>query len=190
MTYLRPQAALSGCACRGKGGALGSDGLGSLGDVVDPTQVQAIGAPAGIDPVAYLIAHLNRYTAAAGAPIAFQIASSPLPISSVVNGDIASRALWVLTRRAGAANLASADPATRALMTTVGQAWVNPAGYVRANLPAVIDVVRLFADLNALPKAVGVPQIDTTWADMKTPAIVVGILGAAYLMLGKRGRRR
>jgi len=180
MSFIRPQAVLSGCECRGKGGA--------MGDLVDPTAISATGAPSGVDPIVFLRAHLNRYTAAGGAPIAFQIAPTPLPVIGGLDGDVASRALWVLTRRAGAADMAYADASTKALIKTVGSAWANPVAYVAKNLAAVTDVVRLYGDQNRLADAKGVPSMGPS-LPISTPVLVVGLLALGYLATRKKGRR-
>lgn len=191
MTYLRSPASVSGCACRSKATGL-SGVMEALGAILDPTQIKAIGAPSGVDPVVYLRAQLNRYTAQAGAPIAFQYATTQLPLTSSLDGDVAARALWILNMRAGYASTMTADPATAALLQTYGSAWSNPVAYVEKNLSAVIDVVRLFGDSKGLPKAVGVAETSII-GDLSPQKIAIagGLAVVGYLVLTrkKRGRR-
>lgn len=185
MPYVRTHAELGGCACRGCG-------KGALGDIVDPTQVKAIGAPTGTDPALYLRAQLNRYTIAGGAPATnFQIAPDALPLTTTIDLPTASRALFVLGRRAGAAyKQFPQDPATKALLATYANAWVDPIGYVTKNLSAVIDVVRLFADLLGLPAAKGVPSMIGGFAMTKERVVLIGAaaFAAYHLFYKRRGR--
>ena len=179
MPYVRTQAELGDCACRGCGKA-------AFGDV------SAIGAPSGTDPALYLRAQLNRYTIAGGAPATnFQIAPDALPLTTTIDAATASRALFVLGRRAGAAyKQFPQDAATKALLSTYATAWANPIGYVTTNLMAVIDVVRLFADLLGLPPAKGVPQMVGGFAMTTERMVLVGAAAfAAYHLFVKRRRR-
>lgn len=188
MSYVPPPRALSGCACRGCGkGALGADTT-----TLDPTQVRAIGAPAGTDPALYLRAQLNRYTIAGGASTAQSpIAADALPLTNTIDATAASRALFVLGRRAGDANQTYKDAATAALMTTYAGAWRNPIGYVSSNLPAVIDVVRLYGDKLGLPAAKGVPSMIGGFTMTTEKLVLLGAAAiAAYTMFGKRRRSR
>jgi hypothetical protein len=185
MTYHRSARADLGCACRGCG-------KGALGGIVDPTQIKAIGAPVGIDPALYLRAQLNRYTVAGGATTAQSpIAPDALPLVPSIDATTAARALFVLGRRAGDAAQTYKDAATTALLATYGAAWGDPIGYVTSNLPAVIDVVRLYADKQGLPAAKGVPSIVGGF-ELTTERVVLlgGAAIAAYYLFGKRRRRR
>ncbi len=188
MTYHPRARAELGCACRGCG-------TGALGAISDPTQVSTIGAPSGVDPALYLRAQLNRYTIAGGASTAQSpIAADALPLTTTIDATTAARALFVLGRRAGDARMTYAftkDPAIDALLATYSAAWKDPVGYVTANLPAVIDVVRLYADKIGLPAAKGVPTIIGGFE--LTPqrvALLGGAAIAAYYLFGKRRRRR
>lgn len=165
-------------------------GCAGMGDVADPTQIRAIGAPSGVDPALYLRAQLNRYTTAGGASLEQSpIAPDALPLTTTIDAATASRALFVLGRRAGDAAQTFSDPATKALMLTYATAWSNPVGYVTANLPAVIDVVRLYADKKGLPAAKGVPTIIGGVAVTPDKLLVVGGVVAAYYLFVKRRRR-
>lgn len=182
MSYHPTQAASLGCACRGCG-------KGALGDTVDPTQVRAVGAPIGTDPALYLRAHLNRYTAAQGAPLQLQVATAPLPLTTSIDDATANRAVWVLEWRAAAANKNFGDLASKTLVATIGNAWVNPVRYVTTNLPAVIDVVRLYGDANGLAPAKGVPQVSSGGMSTEKIAIVAGGALAIYFLFVKKRRR-
>lgn len=184
MTYHPTQSASLGRGCRGCGG-------GAFGDaaIVDPTQVKAIGAPFGVDPALYLRAHLNRYTAAGGAPPQLQADTTLLPLTTTIDADTASRALWVLFKRAAAANQNFGDLASKTLLATIGNAWVNPVGYVTTNLPAVIDVVRLYGDANGLAPAKGVPQMSSGAIGIEKVALIGGAAIAAYFLFIKKRRR-
>lgn len=163
-----------GCAC-------------SLG-AVDGT-AGVIGAPASVPPAIYLRAHLNRYTAAGGAPIEHRIAPDVLPLVDAIDNDTAIRALSVLGRRAGAAAKLYTDPATQALLRTIGQAYANPVGYVRTNLPMVIDVVRMFGDTLGLPPAVGIADPYVKKSNEKT-LIAVGAVAVGLLLISSRRSKR
>lgn len=177
---------MSGLGCAGCGGRCG--GLGAT-EIVDPTQVRAIGAPVGTDPAVYLRAHLNRYTAAAGAPIGWRNWPTMLPLVAAIDAETASRAMWVISRRAGAASLAFSDAATKDLLKTVGQGWANPIGYITTNLPSVIDVVRLYGDANGLPAAIGVGGPKPPGANgIPREAWIVGGVLVAFLLVRKAGR--
>ena len=187
MSYVPPPQGLAGCACRGCGrGALGADT-----PTVDPTQVRAIGAPTGTDPALYLRAQLNRYTIAGGAPpAAIPIAVNALPLTTTIDDTTAQRALFVLRRRAADANQTYNDAATKALIATYGAAWANPVGYVNANLPMVIDVVRLYGDKLGLPAAKGVPSIIGGFELTPERALLIGAAAiAAYTIFGGKRRR-
>lgn len=147
------------------------------------------GAPKGTNPALYLRAQLNRFTAAGGAPYAFQYASTPLPLTNTLDADVASRALWVLNMRAGYAAVLAPDPATTELLKTYANAWKNPLAYVTDNLAAVTDVVRLFADAQKIPAATGVPKIVRipVIGDVSETTLLVGG-GLLALLFFSRGR--
>lgn len=184
-----------GCGCRGKGGcgpqlSVGMPLVVSLGATDASSIGSAVGAPKGINPALYLRAQLNRFTAAGGAPYQFQFATSPLPLTTVLDAEVASRALFVLNMRAGYAQTMAADPATAALLRTYASAWSNPLGYVTANLALVTDVVRLFADSQKLPAAKGVPQYVKIpgLGDVRQETVVIAGAVAALIYFTRRRR--
>lgn len=152
---------------------------------------KAVGAPKGVNPALYLRAQLNRFTAAGGAPFAFQYATTPLPLTSSLDAETASRALFVLNMRAGYAQTILPDPATKAILATYASAWKNPLAYVTENLAAVTDVVRLFADSQRIPAAVGVPKyikVPIVGDLPESTVLVGGIALAAAIYFGRRRR--
>lgn len=175
-----------GCGCKGAGGC---GPRASLGDTASIGTIA--GAPKGVDPIVYLRAQLNRFTAAGGAPYAFQYATAPLQLTPVMDATVAQRALFVLSMRAGYAATMAADPATSSLLATYAQAWTNPTGYVTANLALVTDVVRLFADSQRIPAATGIPRYVTLplVGDVRQEVVVGAAALAALLYLTRKGRR-
>lgn len=159
-----------------------------MGD--DPSSIGiATGAPKSTNPVLYLRAQLNRFTASGGAPAQFQYATSPLALTTMMDAEVASRAIWILNMRAGYAQTLAPDPATKELLKTYASAWRDPVGYVTANLSLVTDVVRLFADSQRIPAAKGIATyVKIPMLGDVRQEVVIGAAAIAAILYF-RGRR-
>lgn len=148
-----------------------------LGDVASSSSA----APA--TDVEQLQRQINRYTLDGGAPVELRVGASPLPVTGMVDTQTATRALWIMQRRAGQANIEWGDGASKEILAEAMNAWGSPVTFVTKNLSRVIQIVKLYADKNGIPGPRG------TLAGMTPTVVAAGLaLGALVLMRRKGGR--
>lgn len=155
-------------------GTLGCSGCGvGLGDTSDP--------------VAALVAQVNRF--GPSAPATYRYVSTTYPVATgTVPAAVAVSAAFLLLRRAQDAVVRYGDTASAALMQKALAATANPQAYVQANLQAVTVEIAAFADTLGIPASGGLGTI----AGIPITTVVAGIGGAlalGWVLLGRKKRR-
>lgn len=158
-----------------------------MGDaVVVPQQVSPAGAPAGINPIAFLQAQLNRYVDPDLDPKyqivdpATNVVKPRLTVNNVLDDETASRAISIVLLRAAEAG--NADLAAKA---TAAAIFGRP-DYVQANLPFVTDTVKIYGDIHGVPAATGPSSGASLIDQVPTWAWAAGVVAAYFLF--RKGR--
>lgn len=139
------------------------------------------------DPVARLIAEVNRF--GPSAPETYRYVTTPYPLATGnVPPAVAVTAAQIFWRRVQDALVK--DPSAASLVPHAKQALANPGAYVSANLPEVTAMVKSYGDFVGLPPAQGTTSV--FGFPINTVAIVVAIGAAMFVLLPKtrkKGRR-
>ncbi len=137
------------------------------------------------DPVAALIAQVNRFGPGAGA---HQIIPAPLPLATGnLPNSVAVAAALILYRRALDATLRFGDAGSTQLLKAAAAAQAAPLAYVTQNLPAVTAEIRAFGDSVGLP---GASSLSTTKIlGVPVTTIAIGAAGLVALIYVARSFR-
>lgn len=154
--------------------------------LVDNTQQGVGDVPQDVahDPVARLIAEVNRF--GPSAPPTFQYVPTPYPLATGnVPPAVAVTAAQIYWRRAQDALVK--DPSAAVIASRAKQALASPSSFVPANLAEVTAVIKAYGDFVGLPAASGTTT-KILGLPISTVAIVAAAGVAAYWFMG-RGRR-
>lgn len=153
MTYHRPYG-LSGC--------------GAMGDT------------AVTDPVADLVAQVNRFGPAA--PAGLQFVQQPLPLATGISPELALAALTIYQRRSTDAFNQFHDAGSAAAIAAANLGFANPVAFVTGALSDVTRTIAGYADSMGLPNADGTSST-IAGIDLQTIIVVAGIGLAAWWLV-------
>lgn len=138
------------------------------------------------DPVAALIAQVNRF--GPSAPSTFRYIGATYPLATgKVPYDVALSATFIVHRRAQDAVIQFGDAASRTLLTRASAGMKDPVGYITSNLGEATQVIKTYGDSVGLPAAGGFDKLKIFGVPASTLAIGAGgLVALAYIFLGRK----
>lgn len=152
------------------GGALGSLADADPSTTIKNATAQGVGAPSGVDPIAFLKAQVNRFSAAAGGPGPV-IGDVMMPVDGNVDKELLSRTAQILA--------ATGDLNSSFVSAAVTVLPFDDGTYLRQFQNEIIDRVRQFADRRGMPAAAGLPI---------NPLYYIAAIGVAVLIFVHKGK--
>lgn len=142
-----------------------------------------------VDPVAALIAQVNRF--GPGAPAPYRYVTKPYAFATgKVPQAVAISAAFILQRRAQDGVIKFADSGSIALLNAATAAQKNPVGYVTANIRTVTAEIKAFGDSVGAPAAEGFSKNKIWGIPVTTVGIAAGgVLALGYVLLTSRRKR-
>lgn len=139
------------------------------------------------DPVAQLIAEVNRF--GPKAPTGLQYVPTVYPLATgKVPADVAASAAFIYHRRAQDAVLKFGDKGSRDLLSRASVGLGNPTAFVNDNLADVTSVIKSYADANGLPASQ--LTIAGKITSLASSPLVIAAVGGGLLLFFMTSRRR
>ncbi len=131
------------------------------------------------DPVADLIAQVNRFGPAA--PAGAQFIQQPFPLATGISPGLALVATTIYQRRSTDSFNQFHDAGSAAAIAAANVGFADPVSFVTSHLADVTRTLAGYADSLGLPSADGAPTVGGV--DMQTILIVAGLGLAAWWLV-------
>lgn len=132
------------------------------------------------DPVADLIAQVNRFGTAA--PVGAQFVQQPFPLATVISPGLAVVAITIYQRRAADAFSQFHDAGSAAAIAAANLGFADPVQFVSSNLADVTRTIAGYGDSLGLPGSDGLSTL-VGGVDMQTVLILAGLGFAAWWLV-------
>jgi hypothetical protein len=139
-----------------------------------------MGDVATTDPVAALIAQVNRFGPTA--PTALQFVTQPFPLATGISQGLAVVALTIYLRRSTDAFTQFHDAGSAAAIASANLGFADPVAFVTGNLADVTRTIAGYGDSLGLPASDGTSTI-MGGVDLQTVLIVAGLGLAAWWLV-------